>query len=339
MSEVRSALHRAVAGGDLGEAQAEAAMVEILGGRSTPALTSALLTALRMKGETADEATGFARAMRASAIPVRPRRTPPETLVDTCGTGGDGGNTFNISTAAAFVVAGAGLAVAKHGNRSISSRCGSADVLEALGIRIDLTPAQVAEAIDRVGIGFLFAPRLHPAMRHAGPVRRELGMRTVFNMLGPLTNPADAGVQVMGVYEARLVPLAAETLRRLGARRALVVRGSDGLDEITITGPTQFAEVRDGEVRHGTLEPHDFGLAEAPPEALAGGTAETNRALLNDIYAGKPGPARNIVLVNAAAALHIADRARSWREGVAQAAQALDSGAAAAKLADLAEFA
>ncbi len=313
-------------------------MLDILRGHSTPALTAAFLTALRMKGETAAEVSGFARAMRASAVRVTPRKTPPERLVDTCGTGGDGGTTFNVSTAAALVAAGAGLAVAKHGNRSISSRCGSADVLEALGVRIDLDAGQVAQAVDEVGIGFLFAPAMHPAMRHAGPIRRELGMRTVFNMLGPLTNPAGAGVQVMGVYEDRIVTLAAEALARLGTSRALVVHGSDGMDEITLAGPTVFAEVRDGTVSTGTLEPEDFGLSTTPSSEIAGGDARSNASTILSVLGGRPGPARDIVVMNAGSALRVAGRAGSWREGAERAAESIDSGAAEAKLSDLAAF-
>ena len=313
-------------------------MLEILEGAATPAVTAALLTALRMKGETAAEVTGFARAMRASALPVRPVKTSPAHLIDTCGTGGDGGRTFNVSTAAAFVAAGAGVAVAKHGNRSISSRCGSADVLEALGVDVTLGAEGVGQSIDETGIGFLFAPVMHPAMRHAGPIRRELGIRTVFNMLGPLTNPAGAELQVMGVYSEGIVPLAAETLARLGTRRALVVHGSDGLDEISLAGPTRFAEVRAGGIRQGSLEPSDFGLSTAPAETLAGGDASANAAILRSVLAGRPGPARDIVILNAGAALHVAEVAGSWHEGAELAARSIDSGAAASKLAALAEF-
>ena len=338
MPQIRQALHRVALREDLSEEQAHAVMLEILQGRSTPALTAAFLTALGMKGETVAEVTGFARAMRASAVRVQPSRTRPERLVDTCGTGGDGGTTFNISTAAALVAAGAGLSIAKHGNRSISSHCGSADVLEACGVNVNLTAGQTAESIDAIGIGFLFAPSMHPAMRHAGPVRRELGMRTVFNMLGPLTNPAGAAIQLMGVYEDRIVPLAARVLQRLGALRALVVHGSDGMDEITLTGPTRFAELRDGSIQTGSLEPQDFGFTPAPAEALAGGDPEANGAILRAVLAGELGPTRDIVLMNAAAALHIAGTARSWREGVDRAAESIASGAAARKLADLTQF-
>ena len=338
MPAVREALHRAVAGEGLSERHAREAMLEILRDASSPALTAALLTALRMKGETDAEVTGFARAMRESALRVEPRATPPEEMVDTCGTGGDGGATFNISTAAALVAAGAGASVAKHGNRSVSSRCGSADVLEALGVHVGLDAAQCARSIDETGIGFLFAPALHPAMRHAGPIRRELGMRTVFNMLGPLANPAGAAYQVVGVYAERVVPLAARALARLGVRRALVVHGSDGMDEITLAGPTHCAEVRDGDVRLGSLQPGDFGLPPAGPDSIAGGDAAANAATIRAVLAGRPGPARDIVVMNAGAALCVAGRAGGWREGAKLAADSIDSGAAAATLERLAAF-
>ena len=339
MPAVQEALRLAAARQDLSERQAAAALQEILAGRSSPALIAALLVALRMKGETADEVTGLARAMRSSATSVRPVRTPREQLVDTCGTGGDGGSTFNVSTAAALVAAGAGVAVAKHGNRAISSKCGSADVLEALGVDVGLDAEQVARCIDEVGIGFLFAQAMHPAMRHAGPVRRELGMRTVFNMLGPLTNPAGAAVQVVGVYDERIVPLAAAALARLGARRALVVHGSDGMDEITTTGPTHFSEVVRGRVaRAGSLEPAAFDVAPAGADSLTGGDAACNASIIRSVLAGERGPARDIVVVNAAAAIHMAERAPSWHASAELARATIDSGAAAATLAKLAEF-
>lgn len=336
MTAVRAALHRAAAGLDLSEAEAAGAMVEILQGRSTPALTAALLVALRMKGETAAEITGCARAMRASARTVIPSRTPARSLVDTCGTGGDGGATFNISTAAALVVAGAGLSVAKHGNRSVSSKCGSADVLEELGVSVGLDAAQAAECIDTVGIGFLFAPAMHPAMRFAGPVRQQLRLRTVFNALGPLTNPAGAGVQVVGVYEERLVALAAAALARLGASRALVVHGSDGMDEITVTGSTRCAAVRDGRVSEFELSPEDFGLTASPASSLAGGTASRNAEVLRTVLAGGRGAARDVVVVNSAAAIRTAGLAAGWRAAAAAAERSIDSGAAASKLKQLA---
>ncbi len=338
MLAVREALHLAAGRQDLTEEQAHAAMLEVLGGESTPALTGALLTALRMKGEAAPEVTGFARAMRSHAERVTPARTPPERLADTCGTGGDGGKTFNVSTASAIVAAGAGLAIAKHGNRSISSRCGSADVLEALGIHVGLGAEQVARSIDETGIGFLFAPALHPAMRHAGPVRKQLGMRTVFNMLGPLTNPAGASTQVMGVYDQAVVPLAAEALLRLGSRQALVVHGSDGTDEITLAGPTHYAEVRRGRLVQGVLVPADFGLESRGMDGIAGGDAPANAAIIRAVLDGQTGAARDVVLLNAGAVLRIGGLASDWRDGALLAAESIDSGAASRKLTELAAF-
>ncbi len=338
MSNVRDAIRKALEGSDLGESRARRAMLEILRGEATPAQIAALLVALRMKGETSAEITGFAGAMRASALPVRPARTSARDLVDTCGTGGDGGRTFNVSTAAALVVAGCGVPVAKHGNRSVSSRCGSADVLEALGVAVTLDEAAVAQCIDDAGIGFLFAQSLHPAMRHAGPVRKELGVRTVFNMLGPLTNPARASLQVIGVYEDRIVPLVAGALATLGARRALVVHGCDGLDEITLSGPTHFAEVREGQVREGQVRPEDFGAATASAAEIAGGSAHENAARIRSVLGGSRGPCRDIVVVNAAAALRMAGRGSSWRECAGIAEASIDSGQAANKLAALADL-
>ncbi|HUG80257.1 MAG TPA: anthranilate phosphoribosyltransferase [Bryobacterales bacterium] len=331
MIAVREALHKVVRREDLTEAEAGLVMREILGGESTPALTGALLTALAMKGESVDEIAGFARAMRAAATPV-PCKTPGSQLVDTCGTGGDRSQTFNISTVTAFVAAGAGAVVAKHGNRSVSSHCGSADVLEAAGVQVVLTPPQMARCIDEVGIGFLFAPVIHTAMKHAGPVRAELKMRTVFNLLGPLTNPAGAAAQVIGVFDgARVAPIA-EALARLGAVHAFVVHGSDGLDEITTTGATRLAEVRDGQVRQREVSPRDFGLPVALRGDLAGGDAEVNAAILNEILGGQLGPKRDIVLANASAALVAAGKAGEFVEGVRLAADSIDSGRALAKL-------
>lgn len=337
MIAVREALHKVVRREDLTEAEAGLVMREILGGESTPALTAALLTALAMKGESVDEIAGFARAMRAAATPV-PCKTPGSELVDTCGTGGDRSQTFNISTVTAFVVAGAGAVVAKHGNRSVSSHCGSADVLEAAGVQVVLTPLQMARCIDEVGIGFLFAPVIHTAMKHAGPVRAELKMRTVFNLLGPLTNPAGAAAQVIGVFDGARVAQIAEALARLGAVHAFVVHGSDGLDEITTTGATRLAEVRDGQVRQREVSPRDFGLPVALRGDLAGGDAEANAAILNEILGGQLGPKRDIVLANASAALVAAGKAGEFVEGVELAADSIDSGRALAKLEELARL-
>jgi anthranilate phosphoribosyltransferase len=287
-----------------------------------------LLVALSMKGETVDEIVGFARAMREHATPVL-CSVPPESLLDTCGTGGDNLHSFNISTVSAFVVAGAGVPVAKHGNRSISSRCGSADVLESLGANVNLSADQSATCIDQVGLGFLFAPRIHPAMKHAQPARAELKMRTAFNLLGPLTNPAGAGV---GVYEERLVELVAEALHRLGVRHAFVVHGSDGLDEITTTGPTLLVEVTPHEVIERRVQPADFGISPASAAVLSGEGPEENAAIARSILDSEKGPRRDIVVANAAAALVAAGSARTFREGAALAIDSLDTGRAKTKL-------
>jgi anthranilate phosphoribosyltransferase len=327
---LRDLVSRVASGESLTEADAAAGMRELISGEASPALGAALLTALRIKGETAAEVTGFARVMREAAVRVAPRC---ERLVDTCGTGGGTVPTFNISTTAAFVVAGAGVSVAKHGNRAITSACGSADVLEALGIRIDLPPDAVCACIEEAGIGFMFAQAHHPAMRHVGPVRKELPFRTIFNCLGPLTNPAGASAQLIGVYEPRLVPLLAEALAALGTRRAMVVHGVDGLDEISTLGPTLVSEVIDCDVRTCQIMPEQVGLATASPAEIApGSTAAENAALLRGVLAGEKGPRRDIVLLNAAAALLVAGAAATLEEGVARAAASIDEGAAAARL-------
>jgi len=340
---IQEAIEKAVRSEDLSRVEAEAAMEQILSGGATHAQMGSFLTALRIKGETVDELVGFATAMRRHATKIFPESVQSGTLVDTCGTGGDARGTFNISTAAAFVVAGAGVRVAKHGNRSISSRCGSADVLEQLGVCIDLPPDRVAGAIDEVGIGFLFAPAVHAATRHAMPVRRELRIRTVFNLLGPLTNPAGATAQVVGVYDANLTELMARALGELGVRRAFVVHGADGLDEISISGETAVAELRDGVVRTYTITPEDFGLHRAPLEAIQGSDAKHNAEVIHKIFGRsllyRPhGPHREIVLANAAAALVAAGRAADFLEGVRLAAKSIDSGAARERLDALVAF-
>ena len=346
---IHEALEKIVADEDLSRAEAHAAMEEILSGRATDAQIAALLTGLRMKGETVDELVGFATAMRRHATPILPgrERIADEALVDTCGTGGDASGTFNVSTTAAFVVAGAGVRVAKHGNRSISSRCGSADVLEELGVRIDLAPERVAQAIEEIGIGFLFAPAMHAATRHAMTARRELKMRTVFNLLGPLTNPAGATEQVVGVYDASLTELLARALGELAVKRAFVVHGADGLDAISISGETHVAEMRDGLVRSFTVTPEDFGLHRAPLEAIRGGDAKHNAEIIHKVlgrsmahrdHGREHGPHREIVLANAAAALVAAGRASDFLDGVYLAAKSIDSGAAREKLEALVAF-
>ncbi len=326
---------KVIEGQHLTAAEAERAMDVIMGGGATDAQIAAFLTALRMKGETAEEITGCARAMRTRATRI-PHSQP--LVVDTCGTGGDGTGTFNISTTAAFVVAGAGLPVAKHGNRSVSSRAGSADVLEALGVNLDLTPEQVGRCLDEVGIAFLFAPKLHLSMKYAAGPRREMGVRTIFNVLGPLTNPAGAQAQVVGVYDARLVPVVAGALAALGTRRSLVVHGEGGVDEVSLAGPTLVAEAGPEGVRTYTVCPEDLGLERAPLEAIAGGDPAENAAIALAVLRGERGPRRDVVLANAAAALVAGGRAPDLRAGVAVAAEAIDSGRALARLEALRDF-
>jgi anthranilate phosphoribosyltransferase len=329
-------LHQVAERRDLAPADAQAAMGTILAGQATPAQIAAFLTALRMKGESVGELVGFARAMRQAAQAVRVDTSEP--LIDTCGTGGDGGATFNVSTVAAFVIAGAGVRVAKHGNRSLSSRCGSADLMESLGVRISPDPEQMAGAIRETGIGFLFAPAIHTAMKHAQPVRLELKMRTVFNLLGPLTNPAGATAQLVGAPSEAAAGLMAGALVELGLPRGFVVHGSDGLDEITTTGATLAFEVRAGRVERRRLEPGEFGVPSANLRDLAGGNVKTNRDIAIGILSGMKGPRRDIVLVNSSAALVAAGRAADFLEGMALAAHSIDTGAARAKLDQLVRF-
>jgi anthranilate phosphoribosyltransferase len=310
---------------DLGRENAREVMDRIMSGEATPAQIGAFLVAFRCKGETVEEIAGCAEVMREKATRVTTSRTD---VVDTCGTGGDGSGSFNISTTVAFVAAGAGLCVAKHGNRAMSSRCGSADVLQALGVNTEASPEIVSRCLDEVGIGFLFAPLLHGAMKHAIGPRRELGTRTVFNVLGPLTNPAGARRQLVGVYAAGLTEVLAGVLRELNTERAFVVHGSDGLDEITVTGPTQVTALRDGAVTTTTVEPRDFGLTIAPGEALKGGTAQENAAILTAVLEGESGPRREVVLLNAAAAIVAGGRADALAEGLERASESIDSGAA-----------
>ncbi|MBI2217444.1 MAG: anthranilate phosphoribosyltransferase [Candidatus Rokubacteria bacterium] len=330
---------------DLSRIEAAAAMDAIMSGAATNAQIAAFLVALRMKGETVEELIGFAQVMRQKAVRVRTHGqevgltgTDREMLIDTCGTGGDAAGTFNVSTATAFVVAGTGLKVAKHGNRSVSSLCGSADVVETLGISLDLAPQKVARCIDEVGIGFLYAPLLHTAMKHVMATRREMGVRTVFNMLGPLTNPASANAQVIGVYSPSLTEPLARVLAELGTYRAFVVHGADGLDELSNTGDSKVSEVREGLVKSYAVRPDDFGLPRAAIADLQGGDREQNAEIIRGILAGEPGPRRDIVLMNAAAALTAGGKAHDLKEGVALAAGSIDSGAARAKLAALVEL-
>jgi anthranilate phosphoribosyltransferase len=330
----RQTLEKVVRGQDLSAGEAYAALDVVMRGEATDAQIGALLVALRMKGETAEEIGGLARAMRDNAVRI-PTRHPD--AVDTCGTGGDRADTFNISTTAAFVAAGAGVPIAKHGNRAVSSQCGSADVLRALGVNVEATPHVASRCLDEVGIGFLFAPTLHPAMRYAIGPRRELGLRTVFNILGPLTNPAGATRQLIGVFAPELTELLAEALRELGSEHALVVHGLVGMDEISTVGETQVTELRGGQIVTQTWTPEQFGLQRAPIEELAGGGPEECASLLTAVLNGEKGPRRDIVLLNAAAAIYVGGKATDMREGIALAQASLDEGCARAKLEALKE--
>ena len=326
---IREAISKVVNGTDLREGEMVSVMTEIMEGQATPAQIGAFMTALRLKGETSEEVTGAARVMRQKATRIDARSS---TIVDTCGTGGDGRNSFNISTTAAFVVAAAGLTVAKHGNRAVSSSCGSADVLEALGVNIDAKPEIVEECIQQIGIGFLFAPKLHGAMKYAIGPRREIGIRTIFNMLGPLTNPAGATCQLIGVYEAKLTEMFAEVLKNLGTRRAFVVHGADGLDEATITGETRVSELKEGTVRTYNLDPVELFGETYPAEDLTGGDATVNAQITKDVLAGGDGPRRKIVLLNTALAIVAGGKANTVREGIAVAKACIDNEAALKKL-------
>ena len=330
-------LTRLVAHESLSAADAERAMDLILRGEASPAEIAGFLVALRMKGETSGELVGFARAMRRMATPIE-HGLNGQTLLDTCGTGGDGCNTFNISTIAAFVVAGAGVHVAKHGNRSISSRCGSADLLEAWGVRVPMAPEETARAIREVGIGFLFAPAVHAAMKHAQPVRKDLKIRTAFNLLGPLTNPAGAQAQVLGVFSLDVMDLVAATLAELGTEHAFVVHGAGGLDEISLAGETMVAEVRDGKAQRFNVTPEEFGVKRAPIEAIRGGTAKENAALISRILEGEAGAPRDIVVINAAAALVATGISENFRDAADTARLAIDSGKACETLESLKAF-
>jgi anthranilate phosphoribosyltransferase len=333
---VKEPLQRVIDRHDLSRAEARAAMDVIMRGEATPAQIGGFLVALRLKGETADEIAGFAEAMREHVVPVRPVR---DDLVDTAGTGGDNSHTLNISTAAALVAAAAGAAVAKHGNRAVSSASGSADVLEALGFRLEQEPERIARSIDELGFGFMFAPTHHPAMRHAAPVRRELATRTVFNVLGPLTNPAGARAQIVGVYSPDLVPIIAEVLARLGARRAFVVHGAGGIDELSPAGPNVVAEVVDGEVRERTIDPLELGIPRCRPGDLVGRDPSGNADTIVHIFARREfGPRRDAILLNAAGAIAAAGHAEDLGDGLVLARETLDSGAASARLEELIAF-
>ncbi len=332
---MQEVLHKLAGGESLLRCEAEHCMDEIMRGEASDAQIAAFIMGLSVKGETIDEISGCAAAMRRRAERV-PLNTAP--VVDTCGTGGDGQHTFNISTTAAFIAAGAGVPVAKHGNRSVSSSCGSADVLECLGLNLDLDAKEVGRCIDELGIGFMYAPRMHPAMRYAVRPRRELGIRTVFNLLGPLTNPAGAPAQLLGVFSPHLTELMAEVLRRLGARRAMVVSGMEGLDEISICGSTRISELQEGRVKTYHVAPGDLGLEPVGIEAIRGGGAEYNARILRRVLEGRPGPHRDSAVVNAGAALVAAGRAADLREGATLAERSIDSGSAGEKLEMLIDF-
>jgi len=332
---IKDAIAAIVRGAVLTAAEAEAAIDEVMQGQATPAQIAGFAVALALRGETAEELAGCARALRRHMTPVPVGR---EDAIDNCGTGGDGLATFNISTTAAFVAAGAGCAVAKHGNRAASSRCGSAEVLEALGVSLDLPAQTIGRAVDEIGIGFLYAPVLHGALRHAAAPRKELGVRTVFNLLGPLANPAGVRRQVIGVARPEHVRLVAEALRELGSRHALVLHGAGGADELTLAGRNTLCELRDGEIRDLSLDPQEFGLAPAAVAVLAGGDASENAAITRAVLAGERGPRRDVVALNAAAAIYVGGRAKSLREAFALAQDAIDGGRAGMRLQQLAAF-
>ncbi len=345
---IKTAIAKVVERKDLAEAEMIEVMNQIMGGEATPAQIAAFITALRMKGETVEEITGAARVMRDRATPIRVGRVldidredinlDQETILDVVGTGGDSTNTFNVSTTVSFVVAACGVKVAKHGNRSVSSLCGSADVLERLGVNLDVTPETVEGCIDKIGIGFLFAPALHGAMKYAIGPRKEVGIRTIFNILGPLTNPAGADCQVLGVYDEALVEPMAKVLACLGCRRGFVVHGMDGMDEITLTGSTRIAEIRDGQVTLFTVEPEDYGLTRCVISELEGGNAVANAEIVQGVLKGETGPRRDVVLLNAAFALVAAGAAEDVPAGLQSAAAAIDEGRALAKLESLIEM-
>lgn len=333
---IKDAIKKLVECKNLTREEAALTMDTIMRGDATPSQIASFITALRMKGETVDEITGCAEKMREHAINITPHQ---KNLVDTCGTGGDVSGTFNISTVSAFVVAGAGVPVAKHGNRSVSSKCGSADVLEAMGVNIGIDPKKVEESINKVGIGFIFAPNFHKAMKFAMPSRREIGVRTVFNILGPLTNPAKASAQVLGVFSADLTEMLAKVLGNLGVKHALVVHGMDGLDEISISDKTKVSEVKNGKVKTYFIKPEDFGMHKAKKEEILGGSINENVKIAYGVLKGEEkGPKRNIVLINAGAAIYAGGKARDIKEGVKLAAQSIDSGAAYKKVEEMIRF-
>ena len=349
MITVKQAISKVVRRQDLTEAEMSQVMEDVMSGRASPAQIGAFVTALRMKGETVDEITGAAKVIRAKTKKVRVRNglvsidrdeinIDDETILDTCGTGGDGTNTFNVSTATAFVAAGGGVKVAKHGNRAVSSRCGSADVLEHLGVKLDINVSAVEQCIQEIGIGFLYAPLYHGAMKYAAGPRQEIGLRTIFNLLGPLTNPAEATVQVLGVYSPDLTEKIAQVLGRLGTREAFVVCGEGTFDEISICGPTRISHLKGGDVENFEVVPEEFGFTRASPETIKGGNAQQNALIIREILDGEPGPRRNMVLLNAAAAFVAAGLDNDLVEGIERAKDSIDSGKAKEKLNSLVRF-
>ena len=346
---IKNTIAKVVGGEDLTQTEMEEAMEEIMSGRATPAQIGSFITALRMKGETVDEIVGAARIMRAKSIKVHLNNhavnidrdeinIDEETILDTCGTGGDGTNTFNVSTATAFVAAGAGVRVAKHGNRAVSSQCGSADVLESLGVNLDINHSDVERCIQEIGIGFLFAPLFHGAMKYAAAPRREIGLRTIFNLLGPLTNPAGATVQILGVYDPDLTEKMAHVLGRLGTKEAFVVCGEGTFDEISICGPTRISHLKKKAVDTYDITPEEYGFKKADPEEIRGGNAEENALIIHDILDGEKGPKRDIILLNAASAFVVAGLDGDFKEGIQRAGDSIDSGQAREKLNKLVEF-
>jgi len=333
---IKEAIKKAVDKIDLSINEASAVMGEMMNGEATPSQISCLLTALRMKGETADEVTGFASKMRENAVKIN---TKFGNIVDTCGTGGDFSGTFNISTISAIVAAAAGARVAKHGNRSASSKCGSADILEAMGVKIDLPPDKVKRSIEEIGIGFIFAPNFHPAMKYAGPSRKEIGIRTIFNILGPLTNPAGAKYQLLGVFSEKLTELMSLVLQNLGSTEIMVVHGMDGLDEITVTNKTKISHLKNGNIKDYFIEPKNFKMNRCTKEELTGGTVNDNIKITNDILKGtEKGAKRDIVLLNTAAALVVGQVAKDINDGINKAKETIEGGAAFKKLEELIKF-
>lgn len=335
---IKQAISKIVDGKNLTQAEMTKAFGEIMNGQAEPAQISAFITALRIKGETVDEITAAARVMRKFATTIDIKTSKSDIIVDTCGTGGSGKNTFNISTTVAFVVAGCGIKVAKHGNRSASSQCGSADVLEGLGVNLKLSPQQVEECAKSIGIGFLFAPLFHSAMKYAVPVRKAIRIRTIFNILGPLSNPANATSQILGVYDKKLTTIMAKVLGNLGVKRAFVVHGLDGLDEISIAAPTQISELKNKKVKTYVIMPRKYSIKKAPLKAIKGGNAQENAQAVLSVLKGRKGPKQNTVLLNAAYAIYASGIARTIKEAIQKAQESIDSGAALKKLEQLKEF-